>query len=283
MKKILLLLKADHYKAGILDFAASICAPEKATLVGVFIEHTALESQPSIKTIGGQYFVEEIVQDPNEQKHHNEEVRTNMKLFRDGCTQREIRHFAHLYKGNQLQHIIEETRYADAIIVDPSTSLSDDNKVPSKFIMDILSESECPVMIAPEYFEKTEEVVFAFDGSKSSMRAIKQFIYLMPEFSGRNIHVLHISDEGETGRNDTLEVKQFTEWLNMHFNKISFINLKGNPREMLFSYFMDNNDKYNKMLISGAYGRTLLSTFFKPSTADLVLKAVDIPMFIYHG
>ena len=68
----------------------------------------------------------------------------------------------------------------------------------------------------------------------------------------------------------------------MHFSKVSFLELTGEAREVLFEYLMTHNEQKNKLLVTGAFGRNYLSTFFKPGAAELVLKAVDIPIFIAH-
>ena len=41
----------------------------------------------------------------------------------------------------------------------------------------------------------------------------------------------------------------------------------------VFEYFMEHNEDNNKMLVTGAFGRSHLSRFFKPGTTDLVVPA----------
>ena len=74
----------------------------------------------------------------------------------------------------------------------------------------------------------------------------------------------------------------FEEWLKMKFSKFSFIAVSGEPRDGLFTYFMDHGIASDRLLVMGAFGRGFISTFFKPSTSDIVLKAIDVPVFISH-
>jgi hypothetical protein len=280
MEKILLLANALDFKVETLDFAAYICKLNKSKLTGVFIEQQSLDTVSSIKTIGGTAFVEEITVSAEEQRNQLNLVEKNIATFKGGCKQKDVLAVVHHDKGNALEQVIEESRYADLIITDPSFSFDGDGKVPSKFVVELLSKAECPVLIAPEYYAQTDEIVLAYDGSRSSVFAIKQFYYQMSKLADKRVTVLHINKDSSPKKHG--QHAYFKEWLDMHFANVSFLELSGEARDILFEYFMTHNDHNNKMLVTGAFGRNYLSTFFRPSTAELVLKAVDIPIFITH-
>lgn len=278
MKKILILLDAQNYKAEILDFAAYIARAERSKLVGIFVEKMQ-DAVPSIKSIGGQMYVEEIVITEEEQNILNEKRNDNMQLFKEGCIQREISASVHHFPNARLKDIIHETRYADLIIADPAISLSKDGAMPVVFT-ELLEHAECPVLIAPEYFEQPKEIVFAYNGSKSSVFAIKQFCYQFSAFADIKVTVLHVIENG-SDEDYNKERKEFTEWLDIHFGDVSYVEVHGNARDALFNYFM-GDERNDKLLVMGAFGRNLLSSFFKHSAAELVLKAIDVPIFIAH-
>jgi len=282
MKRIILLLNAANYKAEILDFATAIAKPGNSKIVGVFLDHHHLDTEPSIKKLGGQVYVEEITEDPTERKRKKDLTQRNIELFMDGCAQREVCSLVHQGNENMMERIIDETRYADLVIADPSTSFSREKKVPSKFVLELLSRSECPVLLAPEYFEQPSEVVFAYDGSRSSVYAIKQFYYLLPYFADKKTTILHVSEHGEPLNVNERERNLLNEWLDKKFPESSFVTLNGDADDVLLKHFLAQETQFDKILVTGAYGRNLLSTLFKPSTADLLLKAVDVPMFITH-
>lgn len=281
MEKILLLADAHNFKAETLDFACYMANLGKSTLVGVFVEQSALAKAPSVKTIGGTAYVEEITVATADQQENDDLVKKGIATFKGGCIKRETVATVHHDKGDPLETIVTESRYADLLIVDPAFSFSDDGKVPSAFVMNILHKAECPVLIAPEYYEQTDEIVLAYDGSSSSVFAIKQFYYQLPKLADKRMVVLHINKEQGATLQTKEELQHFKEWLDMHFPKVSFLELTGNARDILFEYFL-SGDNPNRMLVTGAFGRNYLSTFFKPGTAELVLKAVDLPIFVAH-
>lgn len=281
MRRILILTNALEVKPGLLDFACFIARQERSKLTGVFVERHQLDTNTSVKSVGGQMYVEEITRTNEEKIKHDAEIAAHVSLFQDGCLQREVTGTVHYYSENVLKSVIHETRYADLIIVDPATSLLNDDSVPSEFVVSILKNAECPVIIAPEDAEQINDIVFAFDGSKSSVFAIKQFCNFLPQFRKRHITVLHIGRDGAAADHAT-ERALLNEWLAIHFSEIDFVELSGDPGEELFKYFMTKEDRNSKLLVSGAYGRSMLSQILKPSTTSLILKVLDMPVFITH-
>ncbi len=281
MEKILVPANAQNYKPEILDFASYIAKLGKSKLVGVFIENKQLDTFPAIKSFGGTAYVEEIIQDPAEQKELMQRVENNIVAFKEGCAQREVTADAHYDAGDGLANVIAESRYADLLILDPSLSMDKgDDRLPSDFVIDVLSKAECPVLVAPEHFEQIDEVVLAYDGSRSSVFAIKQLYYQLPRLADKRLVILHINKE-KIEKWDK-QHGQFREWLDMHFANVSFLELTGDARDIMFEYFMARSEQVNQLLVTGAFGRNFLSTFFKPGAAELVLKAVDIPIFVSH-
>ena len=281
MEKILLIIDAQNFKPEILDFVAGISEPGKSRVAGVFLFDDMLKATPYIRSIGGQTFVEEIILTDAEIKERDEVMLQCSRIFKEECRKRSINMLVHKDHGNPLKRILKESRYADLIITDTNISFSTDNTFPTKFVKELLTAAECPVLIAPEYYNKIDEVVFAYDGSKSSVAAIKQFCYHLPKLTDKKIVVLHFAAEMPEIEN-VFDKSIFEEWLKMKFVDYSFVTIPGDSREGVFTYFMDHRERSNSLLVMGAFGRGLLSTFFRPSTSELVLRAIDIPVFITH-
>ena len=55
--------------------------------------------------------------------------------------------------------------------------------------------------------------------------------------------------------------------------------LKGDASDELFGFLIDRK---NAIVVLGAYGRGILSRFLKPSHASLVLRTINLPIFIAH-
>ena len=53
-------------------------------------------------------------------------------------------------------------------------------------MQEALHDIECPAVVVPENFDFPENNILAYDGSESSVFAIKQFAYLFPELASNN-------------------------------------------------------------------------------------------------
>ena len=181
-------------------------------------------------------------------------------------------------KGEPIQEIVFESRFADLMVIDPEISFYNrDEPLPSHFVKEVLMKAECPVLLAPEKFDDIEEVVFCYDGSASSVFAIKQFSYLLPELYDKKVLLLEISQSTE--ERFTERHQRMMDWLRNHYHSVYFHSLYGEIKEELFHFFFM---KRSMFVVIGAYGRSILSNFFKKSNADILIRTVDLPIFITH-
>lgn len=275
-----MLADALNFNDRYLEFASYIARTGKAKLVGVFINSREIDDVTAVKPYGGQLYVEEIVRDVDERRHTQEIIRKHTELFNKRCVENGVCGHVHVVSGNPLENALLECRYADILILDPAISFTEEKKVPSKLVMQLLKQAECPVLIAPEEYNEIEEIVLAYDESKSSIFALKQFYYHMPELVKNKVTVLHVVD-GQ-GSENVQAKRAFHEWLETNFHNVAFEQIEGSPKNALFDYFMERNQSKKQMLVIGSFGRNFISTFFRQSTAELVLKAIDIPIFIAH-
>jgi hypothetical protein len=131
--------------------------------------------------------------------------------------------------------------------------------------------------MAPERSTEIEEIVFCYDGSASSVFAIKQFTYLFPEFSSRPALLLEVSRPGQVEFDEAH--RRMLAWLRAHYHSAYYHVLEGNTEDELFVYFFM---KRKKMVVMGAYGRKLIAGLFRKSNADVLIRAVDLPLFVSH-
>jgi hypothetical protein len=97
-------------------------------------------------------------------------------LFNEACKCKNIKGNIHVDCGIPGGELINESRFIDVVIADATMSFSKKTTgEPSRFVKDILTESECPVILSTADFKAINELVFAYDGSASAMFAIKQF------------------------------------------------------------------------------------------------------------
>jgi len=130
--------------------------------------------------------------------------------------------------------------------------------------------------LSPYSFDHIETILFTYNGTKSSVFAIKQFCYLFPELRQKKAVVVCVRNDGEGAIDEQFRMK---EWLKNHYSGVEYVLLKGDPSDELFGYLIEKKDA---IVVMGAFGRGTLSRFFKPSHARLVVKTINLPIFIAH-
>ena len=263
MEKILLAIDALNPDKNSLEFACFLARLTKSKMTGIFLDDTEMEEMAIVDKSGGTI--------------KSGLIEKNIRWFNEKCVGEETKHDLHTDSGIPLNELILESRYADLVIVDSETSFNKPYEgSPTRFVKDFLNHAECPVVIAPESFEGIDEIVLAYNGSPSSVFAIKQFSYLFPQFSSKKITVVQVS---ECGKWNEKEKDKLSEWLKAHYYHFDFISLKGEADIALFDYLWKRR---NVLLVMGAFGRGSISQFFKKSRAELIIKTITQPIFIAH-
>jgi nucleotide-binding universal stress UspA family protein len=279
MEKILLAMDAAHLNIKAVDFACYVARLTRSRLTGVFLEGLVNgENRRGEDAFGGGAW--------DSDADHAEVVpvtipsavtEASIRQFREACVCRDTLSLIHRDRGIPLSEVIGETRFADLLIVDPETSFTkSDRHIPGRFVKDVLDSSECPVLIAPYSFEAIEEIVLAYNGTASSVYAIKQFTSLFPELTHKKVFVVNVRQDNTPAIEDQFKMK---EWLKAHYDDVEFVLLKGDASDQLFGYLLE---KKNAVVVMGAYGRNMVSRFFKPSHAKLIVKSINLPIFIAH-
>jgi len=278
MEKILLAIDAVNLNMPALDFAGYIGRLTNSKVTGVFLENLVADEKPVLKkAYGTRYLDWEIDESSPQYQDKRQLIEKNISLFKEACEKRSVRCNIHRDRGTPAHEIINESRHADLLITDASTSFNKRYEgMPTEFVKDILKEAECPVIVAPQTFDGIDEIIFAYNSSKSAAFAIKQFTYLFPEFDDRKVIVLQVNNEGVWADHDKYNLR---EWLQNRYSSIGFEAVKGNAEDKLFDYVFKRK---NAFIVMGAYGRNALSRFLKPSRADLLIKTITQPIFISH-
>ena len=261
-----------------MDFAAFVCKLNKSSLTGIF-----LAGEPQSQRAAA-FLREEIVcagvqasegRPLNEIKQ--ECIQRTMDHFEKICVTQGIRQDSVLIADQQLERMLLECRYADLLLIDPVLGLGEASQMlPASFIRNILSQSECPVLMMPERFDGLNEIVFTYDGSPSSVYAIRQFAGLFPGLADRPLVVVTAGAETTISPDEHAKLKT---WLDYHYSHVSFRDLKENSRIGLLEYVLG---KENIIIVMGAYGRSGWSAFFSSSHADPMLKYISKALFISH-
>ena len=251
MENILLVVNGGNHDTNTVDFACYIANLTHSKLTGVFVEMIEGEERPVLKQLYALPYIETITaKDLPENVEKIISFDANERIFLDACINRGV--IAHIHPNRKLstREIIQESRFADLIIVNPETSLGNEIEgIPSHFVREILANSECPVLLAPYTFDGLDEIVFSYDGSKSSVFAIREFAHLFPGLSDKKITVLQIE---KTDTSSGIDSSEINELLKSHFSNIKFEHLQGEPNDQLFGWLLG---KRNMIVVMGSYGR----------------------------
>ncbi|WPV64626.1 universal stress protein [Chitinophaga sp. LS1] len=276
MKKILYVTDALDLHLDNLDFAGYICELAQSKLLAVFLENdeSEMRTDSMIRTAAVNAGLN-VTEEPLSLKQHT--CDTNIQRFKTACEIKGIDCVVHRDRGNPLSELILESRYADLLLLNVSTTFSPNNEgTPTDFVKDVMSNAECPVMLMPASFNGIGEIVFTYDGKPSSIHAIKQFTYLFPQLNELKTVVVSVNPEEVSPE----ERYKFREWMHAHYNYLDFLSSEGNVKMGLVELLFDRD---KSIVVMGAYGRSMISNFLSPSHANPVIKVISQAVFIAHN
>ncbi len=273
MKKLIIALDGQHFPKGAFEFVKSINEKTKILLAGVFLSPVDYSKVLAYTGMEGLTMMPEWLT-------RNEDdipVNKNFGLFKEACTAEGIEYRIH--KDTDLMAIsslIEETRFADALLVSSDLFYANVSKVqPNFYLEEVLKKAECPVLLVPEGYVEPNQVILTYDGNDSSVFAIKQFAYVFPELSKKETTLLSITNQED----DLPEYSLVSELVSRHYPnlKIQSLHLK---QKKDFTEWLQN--KPNSFIVMGAFSRSLFSQLFKKSFASDVIHEIKMPLFISH-
>jgi hypothetical protein len=212
---------------------------------------------------------------PLEENQRNNSSR--IESFVASCRNRGLRASILLDRTITAEELIKEARFADLVLIDSSISFSPmAGNDSSGNLQQLLQEAACPVLLLRNGALDVEELIFTYNGSASSVYAIKQFTQMFPALSEKIVTLLYIA---ENGLESVPEHTKIMNYLQYHYDKIAIRILKGNPSDEITSFL---RNRKAALVTFGAYGRSALSRFFHASEADNTLRALKLPVFITH-
>ena len=273
MRKILLVFDGTNFSEGAFEFARRLNEKNKSLVAGVFVPQVDLANLWSYAPAGTGATTVPLIED--------EEARVVEKIierFKDLCGKEKIEYRVHKdFYDMALPELRKESRFADLIIIGSEKFYTNIGvNGPSDYLKDALHDAECPVLIVPEKFNFPESNILSYDGSESSVFAIKQFAYLFPEFIQNPTLLVYAKDEGNEEIPDLKDIKELT---GAHFRDLDIMKLHHDSEKYFATWI---SEKKNAILVSGSFGRSSLSRLFKKSFIKDVIKDHRLPIFIVH-
>lgn len=276
MKKILAVFDSTRYSEGASKYAMEIAKASNAMLVGVFIQDMRYLNYTYAYAWDQPFIDFSSIQE----SEHEDGAKTdlNIQLFHRACDEKGVHHKVHLDKGVPLQELLRESIFADMIIIDSHTSFfSMGGGSPSPFLKDLLVDSHCPVLIVPNKYVYFDNTVLCYDGSPSSVYAVKMFSYLFPELDEMKTTLLTVNEKANA---HLTEARNMKDLLHAHYKNMEYEIIAGESESAIIDYLKQAGE--NTIVVMGAYGRNAISRFLHQSLSNRVIQEVNVPVFIAH-
>jgi nucleotide-binding universal stress UspA family protein len=180
--------------------------------------------------------------------------------------------------GISLAELLKQSAYADLVVADALLN------VPGPFhpslnisVSDLLADAHCPVLLLRQGDMPPDRIMLSYDGSLSSMQAIRSFSYLFPELRAVPCFIVYVSGDEQREPDDLPYLKN---WLPLHFDDYTVEILPGEPAEVLPAFAGKEQD--STLVVMGAYGRSALSRLFRQSLANSILEKANASLFVTH-
>jgi len=271
MKKILLAFDGAHFSEGALEFVRLLHTSSPVFVTGAFLPQVNYANAWSYAAGSGGLFI------PLIEEEDVGLVAGNIKRFEAFCNINDISYTVHKdFEDFALPELKKETRYADLLILGSETFYENMGKEElNLYLRDALHEAECPVLVVPEKFDLPAGNILAFDAGASSVYAIKQFAYLLPELAAGETILVNAED----GDGKLPDQEYISEWAAKHFPNLTLSKLATDSRKYFNAWL---NERRAAILVSGAFGRSEISTLLKKSFVSDTIKEHRIPVFIAH-
>lgn len=277
-RKFLAVFNGFKFSKSTMDYAIQLTKESNAFLVGVFLDESVSRFGSLSKNIPAAKNDFEILQ-KSEEKDQQKRDET-LKQFEQSCGQAGIMYSFHRNKGIAIQELIQESIFSDLVIINENETFNRlSENPPTRFIKELLTDVQCPVLVVPDRFKPIDKITLLYDGGPSSVFAIKMFSYLFGEITDISVEVFTVKDkmEGSHLPNNKL----IREFIRRHFPAAKYIVEKGNAGEEILGHLRYHEG--NELVVLGAYRRSEISRWFKTSMADTLMRELDTPLFIAHN
>ncbi|HVU94182.1 MAG TPA: universal stress protein [Puia sp.] len=275
MEKILIAIDSHDLDPNSVSFACHIAKLTQSKLSAVFLDDRRAARQLAFEAITEPTGIaaQTILEATLEQAESNTLRENNMLRFKQLATEEGVRSTIYLDRGVPAKELIAESLFADLLILDANTFGDLAGDPPSGFVKDIVHDAGCPVLIAPENFNGIDNIVFCYDGGRSSLYAMKQFAHLFPSLAGQRTKVVDLHPDSTS----SLDQARIVTWLKTHFAGVDWLAVRPDEAKALFNFLSEKGDD---IVVMGAYGKGLLSSFFTEDGQLGITRTTRVPLFI---
>jgi hypothetical protein len=270
MKTILLILNGNLTPYYVADTAIEMAKTSPAFLHTVFFSHSpALDDYnypfPNDLSLTRNKLSGKIIEEEDKAV-----LADNIRLFEDKCKAENVDYFIEPPAAMTLGRLITISAFAECILADARQDAGDYH------LADLLAGTHCPVLLVTARPEKQPRLLLTYDGSFSSMYAIKIFSLLFPEWKDAATQLVYVAEMPESLLPSE---KYITGWLNRHYSNHQLTILQGDLSTELVNY---TKAVPGSLVVMGSFGRNPVSRFFHESLANAVMEEGACSLFIAH-
>ncbi|CAN5589096.1 hypothetical protein BH10BAC3_BH10BAC3_32780 [soil metagenome] len=279
MKKIIAALDGLYLSESTTEYAINLTKNGNGHLVGVFLDDIAYHTYKFSDIISEQGAISDEKLKMLDKKDENTRLHAIL-TFRGKCEAAGINFSTHRDRNVALKDLLHESIYSDLLVIDRKEDFNIyKNEIPSDFLRELLTDVECPVLVVPGSYTPIQKVIILYDGEPSSVHAVKMFSYTLLPLKHLPIEIVSV----KSGK-DSLHLPDnhlMKEFMKRHFADAKYVILKGEPEETILESLQPPNA--NVLVVAGAYRRSKISRWFKPSMADYLIKNIKLPLYIAHN
>lgn len=272
MKRILFVCAGDNIPKGAFAFLQSLRQEEPVSVTGLFfcpIDNEAFAVVSQVPVAGPYLRLKE-----KEKKI----LDANKAQFARQCDEHHIKYEIHCNEEEWYKDILaKESRFSDLLLL--SAELFYDNiesEQPNSLLQEALHVAECPVMIIPEDYTPFEHLAIAYDGTKESLYAIKQFCYLLPHYTDLPTEFIYAKNDNTK---DIPDIDSLKSYAKLHFSSMNFSKLQFKAASYFATWI---GEKQKLLMVCGSFGRSSFSYVTKRSFAEEMIRDHKMPIFIAH-
>ncbi len=278
MNKMIAAFDGLQYSESTRDYAIYLSKQTHTHLVGVFMDDPTYTSYKIYDLIGKEGVSEDKLKKMDAK---DKAARAAASAdFEKACQHAGLEYTVHHDRNIAILELKHESIYSDMLVIDSKETLTHYSEhLPTRFIRDLLSDAQCPVLIVPRNYKPLQKVILLYDGEPSSVHAVKMFSYLLEPLRELDTEVISVNPVN-AGMHlpDNRLMKEF---MKNHYPRAKYTVIKGLAEEEIIKYLKQIPE--NSIVVLGAYRRGTVSRLFRESMADKLMKEVKLPLFIAHS
>lgn len=273
MKKIALVFDGTNFSAGAFQFVKLMHEAEPVLVTGIFLPQVNFANLWSYA-----HGNNSPLYIPMLENNDRDTVQSNILQFEKLCRNNGMEYRVHKdFYDFAIPQLKKETRFADLVVLGSQTFYNNvDYQEPNEYLEDALNSVECPVVVVPESYSAPENNILAYDGSASSVYAIKMFVYLFPQLTKNKTLLVYASSNADKAIPEEQQIEELAAY---QFNDLTVMKLELSSKKDFAAWVAEHE---NAILVSGSFGRSAFSQFINKSFVSEIIREHTLPVFITH-